>query len=382
MANPQTAIAVIEQSPDAVVEWNLDNWPTDKFLRLVPTQTLGLVSDFIRPLIVTVQLDIETDTYESKDLRQGHRAPNAKGLSKLADAAGVNFVDEERLDDGSDPKRAYVRIYAEMVDGTGLKRRAPGSRDYVLDSQPMTDAQRQRARAYVHENAATRARLRALRALLSLPQSYPIEELRKPFAIARYVLNTEHPEIRDAVKHALVGAVAAVYGPPAAKQLQSGTVNVDEIADDDEPMNVTPAPATPTVLPGEKLAAASAPVSTAEPDWMQAAMGSAAASVATEPDIVSIIRDTAAASGMVGKATEPQLTRLRELLGGLNGTGIVPAALKALFGDVEMTAAHAQSLINHAAGVGDAEFVEQFRGIAGRAKAADRLDNAIGAGEL
>lgn len=294
MSAPNSAVAVIEQSPDAVVEWNLDNWPTQAYNRLVPTQTLGLVSDFIRPMIVTVQLDIEGDTYESRDLKQGHRAPNAKGLSKLADAAGVNFVDEERLDDGRDPKRAYVRVYAEMIDGTGLKRRAPGSRDYVLDSQAMTDAQRQRAKGYVHEHAATRARHRALRALLSLPQSYTIEDLQKPFAIARFVLNTQHPEIRDAVKGALVGAVAAVYGPSPAKQLEAGeTVAVPEIPDD-EPRDVTPAPSD-------------------EPAWMQAP---AAEAKPARTDLLTAIRGNAADNDAKGDASQDELGALAGLFRG------------------------------------------------------------------
>ena len=339
-----SAVTVIEQSPDAVVEWNLDNWPTSAYNRLVPTQTLGLVSDFIRPLIVTVQLDVETDTYESKDLKAGHRAPNAKGLSKLADAAGVNFVDEVRLDGGSDPKRAYVRVYAEMIDGTGLKRRAPGSRDYILDSQPMTEPQRQRAKAFVHENAATRARHRALRALLSLPQSYSIADLQKPFAIARYVLNTQHPEIRDAVKNALVGAVAAVYGPEPARQLETGTVEVDEVPDD-EPAEDDPAPSTPSVMPGERLAAAQGSDVAGDdalPTWATDQPATDA-----EPTLLARIRDTAEAGGMVGGAKKPQLEALGEIFGPLKGRATV-GGLQALWPDMNVnapTANQAQAII-------------------------------------
>ena len=378
MTNPQTAVAVIEQSPDAVVEWNLDQWPSDRFLRLIPTQTLGMVTDLLRPIVQVVQLDIETDTYESNDLKQGHRAPNAKGLSKLAGAAGVNFVDEERLDDGRDPGRAYVRVYAEMIDATGYRRRAPGSRDYVLDSQPMTDAQRRRAKGFVHEHAATRARHRALRALLSLPQSYPVAELAKPFAVVSFVPNLQNPELRSRVLDAMVPTIASLYGTDASRQLASGSQIVEVAEVPDEPKNVTPAPATPTVLPGEKLAAAAAATPSDEPEWMQititeTAAGTLVQAAPAEVDVVALIRDTAIASGMKGPATAPQLEKLKGLLGGLTPPGVTTTALVYIWDETvksALTAAQAQSLANVADSLGTDEFHAAIRAIAERARVA------------
>lgn len=324
MTNQETAVAVVEQSPEAVVEYNLDNWPSESFNRLVPTQTLGMVTDLIRPIIQVVQLDTETDTYSSNDLPEGHRAPNVKGLSKLAAAAGVDFVDEERLDDGSDPMRAYVRVYAEVIDATGRKRRAPGSRDYQLNSQKMTDAQRNRAKGYVHEHAATRARHRALRALLGIAQSYPVAELRKPFAVVSLVPNLQNPELRERVRDAMVPTIAALYGPTQAKQISAGpeVVEVPEV----EEKNVTPAPATPSKLPGEKLAKAEASSVPDEPDWMQ--------EPAAKPkpvDLATRIRDTAAAAADPdARATADELATLREIFAGWDGK-LVGAGIRALW---------------------------------------------------
>ena len=289
MASSSSAVTVIEQSPDAVVEYNLDNWPESEWNRLVPTQTLGLATDLIRPIVQAVRLDVERDTYKSNDIPEGFRAPNARGLSKLAAAAGVDFVDEVRLDDGSDPGRAYVRVYAEMIDATGRKRRAPGSRDYVLDSQSMTDPQRRRAKGFVHEHAATRARHRALRALLSLPQAYTIAELNKPFAVVSFVPNLQNPELRSRVMDAMVPTIAALYGSDSAKQLAApAAIEVAEISDD-EIKNVTPPPGNPTVIPGEKLAKADAE----EPAWLQPA-AKATATAAPKKPFVDVVRSTAA----------------------------------------------------------------------------------------
>lgn len=346
MSNPETAVTVIEQIPDAVVEWNLDNWPVERFNRLVPTQTLGMATDLIRPIVQVVQLDIETDTYASRDLKEGHRAPNARGLSLLADALGADFVDEVRLDDGSDPNRAYVRVYAEMVDPTGRKRRAPGSRDFRLDSQPMTDAQRNRAKGYVHEHAATRARHRALRALASIPQSYPIADLHKPFAVVRYVLNMQHPEVRSRVLDAMIPTAAALFGAEPAKQLAAGdTVTMAEVPDD-PPINVMPAEA-PRQLPGEKLAAAT--VSSDDPPWVTgAADGSAGNAQADAVDIVEAIREAAAVSKLKGQLTDPQKAQIGPLLAPLNGTGAFGLVVREAFGPEavrEPTAAQAQAII-------------------------------------
>jgi hypothetical protein len=374
MTNPETAVTVIEQSAaDAVVEWNLDDWPASEYNRLVPTVTLGLANEFIRPIVSAVKLDIETDTYESRDLKSGHRAPNAKGLSKLADAAGVSFVDEVRLDDMRDPDRAYVRVYAEMIDPTGMKRRAPGSRDYVLSSQTMTDAQRNRARGWVHEHAATRAQHRALRRLLSLAQSYPVAELQKPFAVVRLVPNMQHPEVREAFKAAMVGSIAALYGPEPAKQLAAGPA-VDELdeVDDDEPRNVTPAPETPTVMPGEKLAAAapqpltaargrkadadSAPAASAapgasvapqEPDWITGGAGAAADDGA--PSLRDVVAERMTDEGQpTGPIEEEQGRRLGALFDDLgeDRTPLVRGGIRALFGIVaeDLTPAQARAI--------------------------------------
>lgn len=314
----ESALQVVEQSPDAVVEYNLDNWPSDRFMRLVPTQTLGMVTDLIRPIIQVVQLDVETDTYTSNDIPQGMRAPNAKGLSKLAAAAGVDFVDEERLDDGSDPLRAYVRIYAEVIDATGRKRRAPGSRDYNLSSQTMTDAQRRRAKGFVHEHAATRARHRALRALLGLAQAYTLADLAKPFAVVSLVPNLQNPELRAKVMDAMVPTIASLYGPQAAKQLSApAVVEVPEAPEDVVEKNVTPP--TPTVMPGESIAKAEA--SSDEPEWMRGPTEAPKTEAKAKPvDFTTQLRDSAAAvTDGDALATAEALAPVREAFAGWGG---------------------------------------------------------------
>lgn len=115
-----------------------------------------------------------------------------------------------------------------------------------------------------------------------------------------------------------------------------------------------------------------------EPAWMAGAVATeppaeapTTAAPADDVDVADVIRDSAEASGMAGPATVPQQERLRALLGGLNGTGDVPAALAFLWGDAtDLTAARAQALVNQADSVGDEAFVAAFRELARRARAA------------
>lgn len=357
MTNPDSAVTVIEQTPQAVVEWNLDNWPTNEFNRLVPTQTIGIANEFIRPVVAVVQLDLETDTYTSKDLKEGHRAPNAKGLAKLADAAGVSFVDEVRLDDGSDPMRAHVRVIAQMVDPTGMKRTATGARDYVLASQPMTDNQRARAKAFVYEHASTRARHRAMRLLLSLPQSYPIAELRKPFAVVRFLPNTQHPEVREIYKGALAANVTALFGPQQAPaQLPAGQHLSDDMLDDEAPVEsarqLSPgrASAAPAAgadadsgAPGSAAPAASG--APEEPDWLRDAPAAAA-----PVSLADRIRSSAADEGAPkGAATRPQLDEIAKAFAALGEErrAVVAAGIRAIWGpdtSLDLTAAQARAI--------------------------------------
>lgn len=362
MTATDSAITVIEQSPDAVVEWNLDNWPLDQFNRLVPTQTLGLVTDLIRPVVQIVRLDIERDTYSSKDLTDGHRAPNARGLALLASAAGVDFPDETRTDDGSDPMRASAKVWATMVDGAGRTRTVVGSRDYVLESLPMTDAQRNRAKGYVYEHALTRARHRALRVLLGLAQSYPVAELQKPFAVVSYVPNLQHPELREAYKQALLPTVTAMYGPGAAKQLAAGSEVID--LDSGETKNVTPAPATPTALPGEKLAAAEP---TEAPSWINAGKADATPTAKVPVGLLEVLRASAAdPASPKGKATKSILGQLGEVFASI-GWDVLHPAFMAVWPDgnpAEPTAAQARALI--VAASSDPDFDANFRALAGK----------------
>lgn len=317
MPNQETAIAVVEQPVEvAVVEWNLDTFPEAKFNRLIPTQTVSIPTDLLRPVVQVVQLNTDEkagDVYSSKDMPEGHASPTKVGLRKLATAAGISIVDERRTDDGTDPDVIEVTCLAEMLLPTGQQIRATGIKRVDLDAQTWSSpAHRKRFASYFLEHVASRAQNRAIRALLSLRGSYPKAVLAKPFAVVSFAPNMAHPEIRARYLDGLEGATMQLYGGrPAPKQIGPGPALVDAppAAEED------PAPA-PKELPGEKLTKAEA--SSDEPAWMREA---------SEPKgFAETIRDQASeGEDPEASATKDDLAPLRaifEPLSGRIGAGI------------------------------------------------------------
>jgi hypothetical protein len=369
-ANPQTAVAVVDQPADSgMIEWNLDAFPVESYNRLVPVATLQLPTDLLRPVVQVVQLSPDPqagDVYHSNDMPDGHAAPTRVGLRKLATAAGISFVDERRVDDGRDPNVIEVTTLAEMLLPTGQRIRATGTKRIDLNAQKWSsDAQRQKFKSFFQEHVASRAQNRAIRALLSLRGSYPAAVYQRPFAVVSFAPNMNHPEVRSRMLDAMSGSAAQLYGPAAARQLTPGEpIDVTPAAEED------PAPTTPPTLPGEKLAAA-AEVAGDEPAWMREAPTIAADPARTAaPDLTARIRDNAAAGGMVGGAKDPQVETLRTLFAALGGA-LTTLGLKTIWPELDvdkLTANQAQAIIGVARSFEtEADFQAAWRTMTGQA---------------
>jgi hypothetical protein len=354
MASSTTAVTVIEQSAsDAMVEWNLDEFPVEQFNRLLPTQTLMLPTDLLRPVVQVVKLNPDPknggDVYASADMPEGHAAPTRVGLRKLATAAGISFVDERRVDDGRDPDVIEVSCLAEMLMPTGQRIRAVGSKRIDLNAQVWkSPAHRGKYRSFFQEHVASRAQNRAIRALLSLRGSYPAEVYSRPFAVVSFAPNMNHPEVRERILSAMAPALTAGFGPAAGSppMLAAGAPPVyaaPEAPDEDE------APAAVTVMPGERLRAAAPRAGDEEPSWITGA--AASAQPAAQPaSLADMIRSSASDEGAPkGKATKPQTDLLARVFAPLGDEAGRTAArgLRVLFGPdsvANLTAAQARAI--------------------------------------
>jgi hypothetical protein len=360
VSNQETALVL---APDAGIAYNLDAFPVNAYNRLIPTETVRVPSDLMVPVVQIVRLDPSPDggdVYHSNDMKAGHNAPTARGLAKLATAAGVSFFDERRVDDGKDPNVCGVTVYAEMTLPTGQRQRVPGSK--WVDMGRMTwasPAQRGKFAGFLYEHTATRARNRALRALLSLRGSYPATELARPFAVISFAPNMNHPEIRARVIDVMAGTVSQLYGPAAAPQIAAGQViEGREAPEDDDDTVDGQAQEVENTDPA--------------PSWFDAAPAAEAAASTQTPAmrLAAVLREKAASSGMVGPATAPQLQKLAEIfVASRIGRPETDAGLRIIFGvhgRADFLGSQAQALIEASV---DAEFADLWRELVAGAQA-------------
>jgi hypothetical protein len=230
----QESTAVATRPQGALVDV-LADWPADRFNQLVPTAYVQQVNPFLVPVVAAVQLD-GRDTYHTPDMPNGQDALGKTGLQKLANIAGVSVVDQWRSDDGSNPDVVEYSTKVAMSLPTGQVITAVGSK--------VEDARRQRFASDAHQArwrkdqpsmAATKSHLRALRALLTLQSTYPVAELRKPWAVVHFVPNMEDPDVRAAMLAGMAGQTARLYGGGERDAGRPKVIEAPAAPDDDAP---------------------------------------------------------------------------------------------------------------------------------------------------
>ena len=349
---PNALVPVGEQG----IEYNLDAFPTARYNRLSPIQTIRMPSDLFVPIVQVVQLDPadregkSPDHYSSRDTPPGHRALTARGLNKVSTAASVSFYDERRTDDGKDPDVMAVSIMAAMLLPSGQRVTAPGSqliniKTWFGPSTSAPEIAKFRKQFYAH--VSTRAKNRAIRGLLSLRSAYPDADIVKPFAVFSIVPNMNHPEVRARIIEAMAPSVAQLYGPAPAPQLAAGQADIE----------APEAPEDDGVIDGQATDAGP------EPSWFGTTAAAPEATPATQTPamrLAAVLREKAASSGMVGPATSPQKERLQLVFKPL-GLPATAKGLQVVFGLAslgDITGAQAQAVIEASV---DAEFADLWR---------------------
>lgn len=172
----------------------------------------------------TVVEGLGAEVYKGKFCEKDERALGKVGLDKIQAAAGVQVIESVRTDDRQTPLFWEYRVTLGIQDLDDTWRQATATRAIDLrqgsaEAQAMKEGQLAAARANGQMLAETKARLRALRSLLSLKNKYTLKELEKPFVIPKLVsaLDPADPDQKAAlIRMAETGSRALFGAPPQA----------------------------------------------------------------------------------------------------------------------------------------------------------------------
>jgi len=164
------------------------------------------------------------EVYKGKFCEKDERALGKVGLDKIQAAAGVQVIESIRTDDRQAPLFWEYRVTLGIQDLDGTWRQATATRAIDLrhgsaEAAAMKEGQLAAARANGQMLAETKARLRALRSLLSLKNKYRLTDLEKPFVIPKLVpaLDPSDPDQKAAlIQMATTGSRALFGAPPQA----------------------------------------------------------------------------------------------------------------------------------------------------------------------
>lgn len=228
----------------------LNKYPATKYNVLVPVTTMQVASNLQRITVSEVKLDTrqnQDNKGPSKDIyfekSSGAWAITKVGGMKLAAAANISIVD-------TTPGRTEgCQRCIEMARATGKPRvcgncehvhdvavtvtirvpepsggfrllKATKEIDCTLEAAGMKDGRngKQYARFLPHRTAIaeSKAFMRAIRAALGLAGTYCMEDLQKPFVVARIVPNLDAPEIKQAVAGNYLQSMGMLFEMPAS----------------------------------------------------------------------------------------------------------------------------------------------------------------------
>lgn len=259
----------------------LEKYKEQKANILGPSTNIGELSEFHKVVIDSVLLSInpkDGDIYKYKDGfkdKETQYIISGQGLQKLAVCAGISWLPNEtrataqsqnyvayravgsiRKADGA--STAFLGEYdidmgvveSEIQEHFTEKRKkwdkldwfkklgAEGQNDYIETQIRKEIRYKQKHKTTI---AASGAKNRVIRALLSLRKTYTIAELKKPFIIPRIILapNYKDPDVKRMMLAAAINAQTSVFGASPSRIIEDPLVDIPpedfhEVPPDDE----------------------------------------------------------------------------------------------------------------------------------------------------
>lgn len=216
--------------------------------------TLQTIPAMHRPVVVSVQIDTNPANKEVYQQRGGGLSLSAIAFKKLADAMGIQWVQEEcgRIDDGKDPDLVHYRMVGLIKALDGTWRKILGDKEIRISviEEELTDSYRERAEKYANDpkdgpgfksryptpqavegwvaekvrqdalqmrkhmlaRAQSGALARATKSI-GIRETYTAQELMKPFVFPKLVFSPDpnHPQDRAFLLAQGAGAMGQLY---------------------------------------------------------------------------------------------------------------------------------------------------------------------------
>jgi hypothetical protein len=243
----QTAIAKRENPIQALTV----RFPEESYNLLAPTVHMaGGLPAGTRLTVTEVKINPDTRQRPGREvfpLPGGALLVGKTGLDRIANAAGVSWLEEVRKDDRQHPHYVEAFVRGRITDFDGTTREITGSKTIDLREQVGTSGlpgkdydeivtkaknakdyqtgkpaprdptnQLTEARKFIAEIAFSKAQNRAIASALGIKRGYSKKDLEKPFVIPKLALDTSDPAARDLAQANAAGATVAMYGAKAA----------------------------------------------------------------------------------------------------------------------------------------------------------------------
>lgn len=243
----------------------LNKYTRDQYNVLVPVTTMQAASSLQKIIVSEVQLDTRQDSTNrgpSKDVyfekSSGAYAITKVGGMKLAAAANISILDTEpgRTDGcqrciemakatgkpqvcGNCPHvhDVAVTVTIRVPDPSGDFRAMKATKeiDCTIEAAGMKGGMngQQYRRFLPHRTAVaeSKAFMRAIRAALGLAGTYSLEDLKKPFVVARLVPNLDAPEIKQVVAQSYLKSMGMLFDVSTSEVRRLGPVKEVEVVE-------------------------------------------------------------------------------------------------------------------------------------------------------
>lgn len=239
----------------------LRNYPSDKYIPLIPVVTVSQVSTMYKMALNLVNIspiEADKDVYKQGD----GLALSKKGLSKLMAAANIQVVSVKKVPPSSCekcldmaratgkpsvcsvcPNRNDVAYEATLSvpDPAGGTRIVIATREFICeDEKAKTAKEGQYKQAFAFRGAITESKAinRAIRTALMIKSTYQPEELRnKTFVVPIIVPDGTDPEMKAAMIERFKSGADALFGGQSHPAIASGEVVTVISATDDEALD-------------------------------------------------------------------------------------------------------------------------------------------------